>query len=186
MSMELLMRLLKVLFLSFFLLTLSLGHAMQPKMHFFDEDSQIIYQVNAQASKILKKRYRLEPMGTGFSAPDDLILEMDLAVRCYANLDIPKARRLVVKAARTYLEIINSNKKLKPFLVEHPFGPKNIAFDIYIAYPGKYGVEIGNLVVAGLIKGRISYNIRKAEYGHKRIHEESFEEAEQIVLKEKQ
>ncbi len=75
------MRLLKVLFLSFFLLTLSIGHSMQPKMHFFDEDSQIIYQVNTQASKLLKKRYRLEPMGIGFSAPDDLILEMDLAVR---------------------------------------------------------------------------------------------------------
>ena len=159
---------------------------MQPKMHFFDEDSQIIYQVNTQASKLLKKRYRLEPMGIGFSAPDDLILEMDLAVRCYANLDVEKGRRLMVKAARTYLEVINSNKKLKPFLVEHPFGPKNIYFKIFIAYPGKHNVEIGKLTAISIIKGDIVYNIRKAEYGHKRIHEESFEEAEQIVLKEKQ
>ena len=179
------MRALKVYLLFTFLFFFPLLNGMQPKIHFFDDDSKLIYQVNAQAGKRLKKLYSLEPIGTGFSCPDDLILTMDLSLTYYGDYDIPKARRLILQAARTYLETINGSKKLKPFLVEHPFGPKNIYFTIDFAYPGKYDVEIGKLVWVSVIKGHLSYGIRKTEYTHETIHKEMFEEAERIVENEK-
>ena len=122
------MRTLKVYVLFTLLFILTLLDGMQPKMRFFDDDSKVIYEVNAQAGKRLKKLYSLELTGSGFSCPDDLILSMDLFVKCFADLDVPKARRILVKAAHTYLETINANKKLKPFLVVYPFGTKNIYF----------------------------------------------------------
>ena len=179
--MELLMKIPKTLCCALFFLFFPLLESMSPKMHFFDEDSQLIYQVNAEAGKMLKKRYHLEPMGTGCSAPDGLIIELNLAVRCYADLDIEKGRALMVKAARTYLEVINASKKLQPLLATHPFGPKNIDLTIYVAYPGKHGVEIGKLTAISVIKGNIAYKIRETQYTNKRIHTEAFEEAEKIV-----
>lgn len=185
MLMESLMRALKVCLLFTFLFILTLLHGMQPKIHFFDDDSKLIYEVNAQAAKKLKKLYSLEPMGTGFSCPDDHILSMDLSLTCYGDYDIPKARILILQAARTYLETINGSKKLKPFLVEHPFGPKNIYFTIDFAYPGKYDVEIGKLVWVSVINGHLIYGIKKTEYTHETIHKETFEEAERILQSEK-
>ncbi len=160
-------------------------NGIQPKMNFFDEGSKLINEVNTQVGKKLKKLYNLEPFGTGFSAPDDFILTMDLFVTSYADLDVLKARRLILQAARTYLETINANKKLKPFLIEHPFGPKNIYLTVYVAYPGKYDVEIGKLTTVSIIKDKIIYNIKKTEYTHETIHRETFEEAVRIVENEK-
>ena len=111
---------------------------------------------------------------------------MDLLVKCYADLDVSKASKILVNAARTYLGIINANKELKPFLVEHPFGPKNIYFAVYVAYPGKNDVEIDKLTTVSIIKGKIIYNIRKTQFAHEIIHKETFEEAERIVEKEQQ
>ena len=186
MLMESLMRALKVCFFFTLLFLCPLLNGMQPKIHFLDDGSKLIYEVNALAGKKLKKLYSLEPMGTGFSCPDDLILTMDLSLTCYGDYDIPKARRLILQAARAYLETINGSKKLKPFLVEHPFGPKNIYFTIDFAYPGKYDVEIGKLVWVSVINGHLIYSIKKTEYTHETIHKETFEKAERIVEEEQQ
>ena len=178
------MRAFKVCFLLTLLFLFPMLDGMQPKIHFFADGSKLIYEVNALAGKKLKKLYSLEPMGTGFSCPDDLILTMDLSLTCYGDYDIPKARRLILQAARAYLETINGSNKLKPFLVEHPFGPKNIYFTIDFTYPGKYCVNIGKLAWVTIAKNQLRYGIKKTEYTHETIHKETFEEAERIVEEE--
>lgn len=178
------MKALKACFLFTFLFTLNLLDGMQPKMHFFDDDSKLIYEVNAQAGKRLKKLYSLQPMGSGFSCPDDLILSMDLFVKCYADLDVPKARRILVKAAHTYLETINANKKLKPFLVVYPFGTKNIYFKILISSNKKHDVKDGSLTSVSVLNGKIVYRKKEGQYNLKEVLEETFEEADRIVEEE--
>ena len=51
----------------------------------------------------------------------------------------------------------------------------------YIFTPNKEEVDLGELCTVCVINGRVDYKIREAEYTNRKIHQESFEEAVQIV-----
>jgi hypothetical protein len=136
------------------------------------------------ADKILKKvaikvnqETGLIPFGSGGRMLDQIKM-MHLAFVCHEPIDIEKARELVVKASDELLREINSDEKIRPYLGNYPFEPKNITIQIFIQKLDGHSFGGKELSVIHASDGIIQYEIESPDpYRLMNAFEETYEEA---------
>jgi hypothetical protein len=138
-------------------------------------------------AKSQKTHRGMEVMGTGGSNPNGLYKRIHVHFYCYKHLDVPEARRLFVASALEFIERMNSNEKLRPFLEEYPATIENIKIDINCfddAGRGDLGDFVDPPYVAFMfhVGNRLIYCFDdKTEFSFSHDYEETFEEALRIV-----
>lgn len=95
----------------------------------------------------------------------------------YQEIDIDRARELLMKAGTVFLGRINENEKLRPFLLNYPFEPKNIQIAIFIYKPDGSSPDPNHLDVISMTNGLLRYKIDNPDGGLITICEEKFEDA---------
>lgn len=86
------------------------------------------------------------------------------------KVTLEKARALMVETALAYLNEINSDDKLRPYLHEVPFKPKNLDISLVFQFDPQDETSIKHV---SLMFNEITY------YKEKQFFEETFEEAQQ-------
>lgn len=148
-------------------------------------------QVVLKTQKEIEKTYDAKISAVGSGAAHG-VYSMTMNFSIQKNLSVDKARRLMVDCAQCFLENINSNTTLRPYLVEYPFPPSRISMSFWIT-DGTYDPirTPGILKSISLDDGIIRYNTVSKKgvvrVGDKAVlmHEETFEEAKRIVENEK-
>lgn len=92
----------------------------------------IANQVSRQTATLLEDQFGLHFATKGGFMPGDVRL-LFLGLTTDQLLDIAHARSLLLQAAEIYLDQINSDEKLQPYLHDYPFTVNNIKLEISYA-----------------------------------------------------
>ncbi|MBS0585362.1 MAG: hypothetical protein JSR76_03555 [Verrucomicrobia bacterium] len=104
------------------------------------KDTLLVRDINKQVALKLKKEKNLRSIGSGAEMMYEIKL-LGLSFNYYNEIDIDKGRELLVFAASEYLDAINTNVELRPYLDHWPFTANDIEIDIGILKPT--GKEVG-------------------------------------------
>ncbi len=138
---------------------------------------KIANEITRSTSKKLKAENGLYLIGTGGSMMNDVKM-MFMSFNYFNTIKIHKARDLLVHCVEEYLLNINNNEKIRPYLHDKPFGPKNIKIDIWFRNSDNTIPSIGELQCVSFSRNKISYYIIDEKGGlGKSILEETYEEA---------
>lgn len=98
----------------------------------------------------------------------------------YKEINIDEARELLLTAATVFLEIINKNEHIRPFLSCFPFKPENIEIRIFLAHLDGSKILPEKLCVATMIDGVLKYKAdQESTHRSLTIYTESYDEAVQ-------
>jgi len=139
-------------------------------------------QVTNRTAKQLKDEKELKAYGTGGGMMGDIYLMRMYFQYCHL-VNLEEARKLSVYATQTYLNNINADKAVRPYLHVYPFTVKNVEIIICFTQPDGNFPPIGDIAGASLRSGVIEYDLMSGEkLGPAPIlHEETYEEALEIL-----
>lgn len=138
---------------------------------------KLVNEIRSKVAAKLNKDFGLIPCGTGAQ----MMHQIEMLALCfdYRNLvDVQKGRQLVVTALNAFLSAINEDERIRPYLSNYPFEPKNIQIYIYLKNPDGKSVALGNFCVISSIEGLLEFDVRDRSTNRlKTIYKETFEEA---------
>lgn len=169
----------------FSLLLLFLIHfTSEAHLLFYSKQEILTNQLSAKVAKELSERYKIDPIGFG-NTIDEEIKGLSLSFNCYRKMSLDDYRELIVKCTEDYLNQINSNQEIKPYLNPQLFSANQIDLAIYAFSENQKQLDIGQLSCIHLIKGTIYYSIRKTKYTIKHLKKEDYLEMKQLIFDQK-
>jgi hypothetical protein len=144
---------------------------------------QLANFIRYNVARELERDRNLMPCGFGAVMMDQVRM-LGISFDCYNEIDIPQARELLVTASTLFLERINSNEEIRPYLKNYPFVPNNIEVIIFFKKIDGSDLELGELQIASIQDGILCYDVQNLQpHLIQTIHKETFEEAV-VILKE--
>jgi hypothetical protein len=144
---------------------------------FFNSSSdyeKIADKITEKTAEKLQVEKHLCLIGTGGQMMDDIQM-MAMSFNYYQEVEIEKARMLIVYAVHDYLLEINNNNKIRPYLHNYPFNSKNVEIRIFVYNSDRSELPPEKIYCIECINGKIEYYTRLNP--RQAIHEESYEEA---------
>ena len=142
-------------------------------------------KITARTAKKLKQEKGLILVGSGGRMMGDIKMMM-MSFDYHKVVDMDEARKLLIYCVEEYLNAINSDEKVRPYLHNYPFTDKNIEIEIVFRNPDGSKVAPNEITIATADEGRLAYSIDDPEkHTLKRIHRETYEEALKIVSSQK-
>ena len=142
-----------------------------------NEERALINQVRGRVAMQLKKEKNLYPCGFGGGAVDKISM-LALSFNYYNEIDIEKARDLLVTAGSLFIKEVNDNEQIRPYLKNYPFEPTNIEIRIFLRKPNGAFCDPDTLHVVSMINGKLDYEIDNSiTHLFETIYSETFEEA---------
>jgi|SRR3989344_111403 len=149
--------------------------------------SSITYELSIKeqlADEILKKvatqvkqEKGLDPCGTGGQMMDQIKM-LALSFDYRKPIDIEKGRELLITAVNEFVAAVNADERIRPYLNNYPFEPKNVEIRIFLQNPDGSNVAPGKLSVISALEGVLKYKMDDPETKlFKIVHTETFEEA---------
>src|SRR5262245_53313320 len=139
-------------------------------------------QVEKETVKRLESTYKMYASGSGGGAMYGINTVM-LAFTIERPITVEEARAILVGSMEVYLENINKNKALRPYLEEYPFSPRRVKLEFFTSLPNQYEeqkhLKVFSISCGGNIKvPTIRY---KFEENGRRVEEftETFDEAKE-------
>ncbi len=144
----------------------------------------IANQITLDTAKLLRERYGLNAVGIGGGMMDD-IKKMNLSLQSTKLLSIDEGRELILSCIDTYLDQINSNEKVRPFLNVYPFSENNIGVTIFVDRRENGEIVVGRIAAIFNSDGKICFRAVKSELQNEEVLSETYEEAREIVMAER-
>ena len=95
------------------------------------KDDKMLYDFINHEGKILGIKYHMGQSATGIGGMDKVWL-MSLSFNRYGDpLTEKEARKLIINCVDDFLEAVNCDERLKPFLENYPFTAKNLELAIF-------------------------------------------------------
>jgi hypothetical protein len=137
--------------------------------------------INAYGEKAAKN-HDWELFGIGGSFYDH-VRKLNLSFSVYQEVDITEARKMIVTGVEELLKDANANKKLIPYMIQHPFTYENLRFSISLLDPTtERHFPSGAIAHVSLQNGRVYYSITdETNQWLKDKYEESYPETYKIV-----
>ncbi len=141
-------------------------------------------ETTAKIIKKISKETDLIPVGTGGGMMYG-IRKMSISFYYYKEVDMMTARKLLVYCVEEYLAAINSNKKVRPYLVNYPFTEKNIEINIFFFKPDRRNLPSGKITIACSTEGAVKFKTDNPDgYKLDTLHRESYEESKKLISQE--
>lgn len=139
-------------------------------------------KVRNKASEKLAKKHCMFIIAT-IDGMMDQVNKLGVMFELYQPLKKDEAREIIVDCVIEFLDDINNNLEIRPYLVNYPFTLENIEIAIFPKM--SYNVEAYDpyINVVSNIKGKIKYATVSPEdtFKYKMVEYEDFEEALRIV-----
>ena len=140
-----------------------------------------------RVAPLLEKKYKMRLCGSGGGMPDGIVNMLALSFDSYRTISIEEARPILVDCVNTYMNAVNEDKELKPYLKNTPFTPQNIEISIYFNSPRGEEVYDPYLSIASTLCGKLIYRTKEKgqKFGYKSEIVESYEDAVKILSEKK-
>ena len=139
-----------------------------------------------QSAKALEKKYNVSAMGSGGSAPMGVISNFTLSFEKKGILTKEECRKLLIAMGTDFLNFVNSNQEVRPYLYKYPFEPKDMRLTIFFSYENDDYIEPPYISVASYRLGDLTYKTQKYDREKNRFktineERESYEDALKIL-----
>jgi hypothetical protein len=142
---------------------------------------QLANEIILKVASELRKKTNLHPCGSGGQMMNEIKM-LALAFDCYAPLDISEGRKLLIVAVNEFVDAVNADEQIRPYLFNYPFEAKNIEIRIFIQNPDGSQFGQDRLCVISAIDGMLKYKMNDPEGPlFKIVYEETYEEAVQKI-----
>ncbi len=135
------------------------------------EEQSLINSVRKRTARRIEMKYKLNPIGTGAKALNKVKM-LALAFESDRKIDIEEGRKLLVNVIEIFLEEINKDEKLRPYLANYPFNAGNVEIRIFME-----PMNSKDLIIVKAKEGEFSYKIRASEFEHQTVYSETYDEA---------
>jgi len=126
------------------------------------EYEKLANQITAETAVKIRKKHHLDPIGSGRSMMNDIEI-MALSFNCHHSLTIEESRNLIVNCVGMYLDSINENFQIRPYLHNFPFDSCNVDLTIFVYEDKKFKkVKPGKVSCISVLNGKISYHTKKS------------------------
>jgi len=133
----------------------------------------------------IEKETKLIFVGFGGGAMHNIRL-LSMSFDYYQEVDLDQARELLLYAVDTYLEEINKDQEVRPYLITYPFTAANVEIQIFFYQPDRRDLGPGKIYYSSAIDGIFDFYIPgKEQYSRETFSEETYEEAKQRVAMKK-
>ena len=137
--------------------------------------------ITARTAQKIESETGLHLIGTGGGMMDHVRM-MAMSFDHLEETSIEQGRELLVYCVKEYLDAINANVEIRPYLAHYPFTSKDVEIAIFIYTPTHKDVSIGKLAVVSAVRGELRYRVRQLDpVIFKQIYEETYEEAVKIL-----
>ena len=125
----------------------------------------------------LKNEKKLLPCGSGGQTSHG-VKKLSLSFFYQEPLEIEEGRELLVEGVNTFVAAVNIDKRIRPYLADYPFEPKNVEILIFLQNSDGSQIIPGKLTCMAARRGFLTYDIKDQETQRLvTIHKESYEEA---------
>ena len=139
--------------------------------------SKLVGQINRKVCTKLLQERNLRVIGSGAQMMDEIKM-LALSFNYYEPVDEEKARELVLAATQELIKAVNEESRIRPFLGNYPFEPKNIEIRIFFYNRDGSNLPAETICIVAALGGTLDYKVDGPEYPlFKHILEESYEEA---------
>ena len=108
-------------------------------------------RVTAETGRKVCEKYHMRMTGIGGGAPGGKLWNLEAwFTRDGKKLNLEESRKLVVSIVEDYLEAINKNEELRPFLRDYPFTAKNLG--IMVINQDENGDEVYDPYIGGMMR----------------------------------
>jgi hypothetical protein len=159
---------------------LSMSHEMDRGL---SEDDKMLYGFINRQGSYLGEKYHMWQSATGIGGMDKIWL-MALSFERYGDpLTEEEARKLIINCVDDFLDAVNRDEQLKPFLKDHPFTAKNLDLDIFNYGKDQVSHYFPYISVVSDSRGKIGFFTEEAsiEYGFYTKKYETYDEAVAIL-----
>jgi len=152
------------------------------------DDSKMLYRFIRRTGKILEKKYQIRQSATGIGGMDKVWL-MSIDFDRYGDpINEQEARKLIIACVDDFLEAVNNDEELRPFLQDFPFTAKNLELRIFNFDKNQELQSFPFIAIVTDSRGKIGFLTKdpNIKYGYKTDTEETYDEAVAILKQEKQ
>ncbi len=140
--------------------------------------------LNNVAAQLQKKIKGLHPCGTGGQMMDQIKM-LALSFDYFGPMDIEKGREILLIVVNEFIETINADENIRPYLNNFPFEPKNIQIRIFLRKKDGSDPDLGELSIITSMNGFLEYEIDDPETTlFTSIYKETYEESVHKVKEE--
>jgi len=142
-----------------------------------DSDVELVREARIKVARKLKQEKNLRLSGVG-SQMMDKIKMIALSFNYFGPVDEGKARELLLSATNELIFVVNEDERIRPYLHDYPFGPKNVEIRIFLKNIDGSKVSSDKLSVISVLDGILDYEVDDPKNAFfTSILEETYEEA---------
>ncbi len=165
--------------LSIFLLLLLLSSCFENQ----NEYMRYANRVTNEVINILIQRHNLEAIQFGGGSMRECIQDLSLTFEIERPKTKEELRRIMVDSLETFLNVINNDKQVRPYLITYPFTLRQIHLTIYVRDKDKNYALYPEINSVSLFKKGITYETCDQECNLTEFVE-TYEEAKKIIKSE--
>jgi hypothetical protein len=121
------------------------------------EDSRLVDEIsNRVFLQLHKENKQLFPVECGGSMMDQ-IKSLHWGFFHYGEMDIEKAREILISAGNQFLIAFNEDERIRPYLATYPFTPERIEVNVFIKKSDGSELETDKLLVVSIDEGILNY-----------------------------
>ena len=149
------------------------------------KEEQLVNQILADAAKIIRDKCCLHPSGAGAAMPEGPIRKLVLTFDTKKPHTKEELRKLLIETAHVLLNQVTQNEEVQQFIYEKPFTIKNVQITIFNRQKNGLNVLDPGVSNVQIMRGVLNYSSIDQEdrFKYKNKHEESYEEAMEILKK---
>ncbi|MES2200190.1 MAG: hypothetical protein V4489_08495 [Chlamydiota bacterium] len=151
------------------------------------EYEDVANEITRKTIQKVAREKKMSAIGIGGGMLGD-IYKMSISFQFFHPTTQMEARQLLVDVVSTYLQEINSNQKIRPYLHDYPFTAKNVQIDIWIKNPDRSDVAFNQIDYMVALSGELYYDlpIEPGTYKRRLLHKETYAEAVEILQDQKE
>ncbi len=146
-----------------------------------DNEEVLVNEIMHKVAIKLNRDRGLIPFGTGAQMMHKIEM-LALAFQYRKPIEIEEGRELLITAVNEFVAAVNAEERIRPYLANYPFDPKNIEIRIFVQRPDGSQAAPGKLRLLKALEGELEYEITDPSTGGlETILEETYQEAEQKI-----
>lgn len=171
----------KLLLLSMLMFFFTSGYNMHADTYIPSKKELAANKLIIETAETLAKRHNMFAVGEGGRMLFEIEI-LSLSFRVDRYLTKEEGRLIAVDCVEEFLKNINKDERIRPYLKNYPFTPKNVSILLFMFDEKGYGACHPNIGVVDASHEKIIYKTdERGKPGYKETYEESYQDALKLV-----
>ena len=147
------------------------------------EAEKTVNHLISEIEQMLTKKHPMRAIGIVVGMPGGIVKTLGIKFHIEGPLSKEDLRQILVNSTQNFVDYVNANQEIKPFLEKYPFEINNIDITLFLIDSSGKNIDHPEIGIAGIRNGKLYY--RTLKYSEmppgKTCVEESYEDTVKIL-----